>query len=115
MCYTVDKGIVTDCRNLPNMGITSHEAVQLILGLGFDAIISGGIDYDMANELCASGVEVVAGVEGSPREVLDSYINHTLMGAVSFCHMHGEYDEEEDDEDLEAAFDAIAKKLEAAV
>ena len=61
MCYTVEKGVITDCRNLPNMGVTSQEAADLINGLGFDAIITKGIDMDMAENLCASGVEVVAG------------------------------------------------------
>ena len=63
MCYTVEKGIITDCRNLPNMGVTSHDAAQLVKDLGFDALIAGGIDMDMANELCYAGIEVVAGVE----------------------------------------------------
>lgn len=113
MCYTIEKGIISDCRNLPNMGVTSHEAAQLISSLGFDAIISGGIDMDMANELCASGVEVVAGVQGTAREVVNSYLANTLMGnAVALCHIH-EQDEEED-EDIEAAFAKIAEQLENA-
>lgn len=113
MCYTVDRGVIVDCRNLPNMGITSHEGARLIIDLGFDAIISGGIDMDMANELCAAGVEVVAGVEGSPREVVESYISHTLLGAVSFCHMHEADEDEDEDPDIEAAFNRIAERMEA--
>lgn len=116
MCYTIERGIIVDCRNLPNSGITSHEAARLIIDLGFDAIISGGIDMDMANELCGAGVEVVAGVAGTAREVVESYISHTLMGAVSFCHMHDEPDEDDEgeEEDIEAAFAALEKKLQAA-
>ncbi len=83
MCYTVEKGVITDCRNLPNMGVTSQEAADLINGLGFDAIITKGIDMDMAEDLCASGVEVVAGVDGTSREVVESYVTETLLGAVS--------------------------------
>lgn len=108
MCYTVDKGVITDCRNLPNMGVTSHEAAQLISGLKFDAIITRGIDMDMAEELCSSGVEVVAGVEGTSREVVESYVTETLLGAVSLCHVHGD---EDDEEDVDAVFDRIAEKL----
>ena len=81
MCYTVNKGVITDCRNLPNMGVTSHEAAQLVSSLGFDAIITKGIDMDMAEELCASGIEVVAGVDGTSREVVESYVTETLMGS----------------------------------
>lgn len=110
MCYTVNKGVITDCRNLPNMGVTSHEAAQLVSNLGFDVIITKGIDMDMAEELCASGIEVVAGVDGTSREVVESYVTETLMGAVSLCHVHGD-DEECDEEDVDAAFDRIAEKL----
>lgn len=110
MCYTVERGIIVDCRNLPNMGISSHEGAQLIIGLGFDTIISGGIDMDMANELCGAGVEVVAGVDGTAREVAEAYINHTLMGAVAMCNVH---DETEDEADIDAAFNRIAERMEA--
>ena len=115
MCYTVEKGIIVDCRNLPNMGISSHEGAQLIIGLGFDAIISGGIDMDMANELCSSGVEVVAGVDGTAREVAEAYINHTLMGAVALCNIHEEGADEAEEADIDAAFNRIAEKMEATV
>lgn len=110
MCYTVSKGVITDCRNLPNMGITSHEAASLIKNAGFDVIITGGIDIDMANELCCAGVEVVAGVEGTAREVAESYLNRTLMGAVELCHAtYEEHDPE--DQDVEDAFEKMAKDL----
>lgn len=109
MCYTVEKGVITDCRNLPNMGVTSQEAADLINGLGFDVIITKGIDMDMAEDLCASGVEVVAGVDGTSREVVESYVTETLLGAVSLCHVHG--DDDNDEEDVDAAFDRIAEKL----
>ena len=113
MCYKVDKGIITECRNLPNMDVTSHAAAQLIIGLEFDALITGGIDMDMANELCSANIEVVAGVKGTAREALNAYVSNTLMGdAVALCHIH-EYDDAED-EDIEAAFAKIAEMLESA-
>ena len=80
LCYTVEKGIVTDCRNLPNMHDTSREAAELVTAVGFDTIITGGIDMDMADALCDAGVEVVAGAKDTPREALDAYLAHTLMG-----------------------------------
>lgn len=115
MCYTVERGIISDCRNLPNSGITSHESARLIIGLGFDALITSGIDIDMANELCAAGVEVVAGVTGTAREVAQAYISHTLMGAMSLCHVdEADVEDEEAEEDIEAAFAALEEKLQAA-
>ncbi len=113
MCYTVEKGIITDCRNLPNMGVTSHDAAQLVKDLGFDALIAGGIDMDMANELCYAGIEVVAGVEGTAREVAEAYLNHTLMGAAELCHASQE--DFADESDIDAAFDRIYRDLESAV
>ena len=80
MCYTVVRGIITDCRNLPNMGDASLAPAALVKAIGFDTLITGGIDMDMANELCEAGIEVVAGAEGSPREALEAYLAHTLMG-----------------------------------
>ena len=80
MCYTVERGIITGCRNLPNMGDGSASAADLVRAIGFDTLITGGIDMDTASELCAAGIEVVAGAEGTPREALDAYLAHTLMG-----------------------------------
>ncbi len=69
---------------------------------------------DMAEDLCASGVEVVAGVDGTSREVVESYVTETLLGAVSLCHVHLCHvhgDGDNDEEDVDAAFDRIAEKL----
>ena len=75
MCYTVERGIIADCRNLPNPGLSAEDTTQMFIDLGVSTIIAGGIDYDFANMLCHAGIEVVAGVEGSAREVLEAYIN----------------------------------------
>lgn len=111
MCYAVSKGTITECRNLPNMASNSHDAAQLIIDLGFDTIISGGIDMDMANELCAANVEVVAGVSGTAREVMDAYLSNTLMGeAMELCQVS-----QADEADIDAAFDEIAARFEKTV
>ncbi len=78
MCYTADNGVLTNCRNLPNMGLTSHEAAMQLIDLGFDAFISGGIDAEMADELCEAGIDVVEGAKGTPREAVDAYLSGTL-------------------------------------
>ena len=96
MCYTVDRGIIADCRNLPNPGLSAEDTAQMFIDLGVSTIITGGIDYDFANMLCHAGIEVVAGVEGSAREVLEAYINHTLIGADELCHTHAFNNDEEE-------------------
>lgn len=80
LCYTVERGIITSCRNLPNMMDTSLEAAELVCGMGIDTIIANGIDMDMAEVLCAAGIEVVPGAQGTPREAVDAYLAHTLLG-----------------------------------
>ena len=109
-CYTVSKGVITDCRNLPNMGITGAEAVDLIKSIGFEVLLANGIDDDMANLLCCCGVEVVAGIQGTAREAVENYINNTLMGAVELCDAHAEQHDPED-QDVEDAFEKMAKSL----
>lgn len=107
MCYTIEKGIITDCKNLPNMGITGEETVALMRQIGFDVLIAGGVDMDTANALCYAGVEVVAGASGTAREVVNSYMNRTLMGAVELCHASCE-EHDPEDQDVEDAFEKMA-------
>lgn len=112
MCYTVNRGIITDCQNLPNPGLPAEETLNLLKEMGIDTIITGGIDIDFANMLCHSGVEVVAGVEGTSKEVADAYLNHTLIGADELCHTLAEEDGEEES-DLDDAFEALEKQFSA--
>lgn len=64
MFYTVKRGIITECQNLPNPGLPANETVGLLKNLEIDVLITGGIDMDFANMLCHSGIEVMAGVSG---------------------------------------------------
>ena len=64
--------------------------------------------YDFGGEGGDACVEVVAGVEGSAREVLEAYINHTLIGADELCHTLAFNNDEE-----EAEVDDAFAKLEA--
>ena len=89
MCYTVERGIIADCRNLPNPGLSAEDTAQMFID-------------------CHAGIEVVAGVEGSAREVLEAYINHTLIGADELCHTLAFNNDEE-----EAEVDDAFAKLEA--
>jgi predicted Fe-Mo cluster-binding NifX family protein len=108
MCYNVERGIIADCRNLPNPGLSAEDTAQMFIDLGVSTIITGGIDYDFANMLCHAGIEVVAGVEGSAREVLEAYINHTLIGADELCHTLA-FNNDEEETEVDDAF----AKLEA--
>ena len=103
MCYTVERGIIADCRNLPNPGLSAEDTTQMFIDLGVSTIITGGIDYDFANMLCHCGIEVVAGVEGTAREVLESDINHTRIGADELCHTLA-FNNDEEEAEVDDAF-----------
>ncbi len=80
MCYTIERGIITDARNLPNINPTETDLLSVIQSIGFDTLITGAINESVACELCDAGIEVVAGVTGDVREAVDAYLAHTLMG-----------------------------------
>lgn len=80
MCYTIERGIITDARNLPNINPTETDLLSVIQGIGFDTVICGAIDENVAHRLCDAGIEVVAGAAGDVREAVDAYLAHTLMG-----------------------------------
>lgn len=124
MFYTVKRGIITECQNLPNPGLPAAEMVELFQNLGIDALITNGIDMDFANMLCHSGIEVIAGVSGTAREVAEAYLNRTLIGATALCHVdsleqavandnNGAYSEE--DRTIDEAFERIERELLSAV
>ncbi len=123
MFYTVRRGIIVECQNLPNPGLPANETVSLLQNLDIDVLITGGIDMDFANMLCHSGIEVIAGVSGTAREVAEAHLSRTLIGATALCHADilkravedesGE-DYSEEDREIDAAFDRIERELVAA-
>ena len=113
MCYTVTRGVITECQNLPNPGVPGATMAELFQDVGVDVLVCGGIDMDMANAFCHAGIEVVAGAAGSVRRVAESYLNHTLIGTEELCHLLDEA-ADADDEELESAFGRIEKQLESA-
>lgn len=120
MFYTVKRGIITECQNLPNPGLPAAETVKLLQSLEIDALITSGIDMDFANMLCHCGIEVVAGVNGTAREVAEAYLNHTLIGATELCHIesleHAVKNERSkprsaEDRAMDETFERIERKL----
>lgn len=112
MCYTVNRGIITECQNLPSLGLPGMTTVTLLQSVNASVLICGYIDMDIANALCYAGIEVVAGAKGKTRDVVEAYLSNTLIGAEELCHL---LDETPDagDEGLEDAFDRIEKRMES--
>ncbi len=109
MCYTANKGVLIGCRNLPNLGLTSQEAADLLIDLGFDIFITGGIDAEMTDRLCSAGIEVIAGISGDPRVVVNDFLDNALTGAVSLCEDDSYGDPAE--ADIENVFADISERL----
>ena len=80
VCYTIDKGVVTDCRNLPVFDNTPRKAAGLLKALGLDALIAADIDEEMSRDLTDEHIEVVLGEGGEVREELDDYLARLLSG-----------------------------------
>ena len=115
MCYTVNRGIIAECQNLPNPSMGAAQTVSMLQALDVDTIITGGIDMDFANMLCHAGIEVVAGVKGTAREVVEAYLNRTLIGGDELCHTTCNSEaEDEADPELRAAFDRIEAQFRTA-
>ncbi|WP_282209125.1 NifB/NifX family molybdenum-iron cluster-binding protein [Parvibacter caecicola] len=80
VCYTVDKGIVTDCRNLPVFDNTPQKAAGILKALGLDALIAAGIDDELSQGLSDGQIEVVLRDGGAVREELEDYLNCLMSG-----------------------------------
>lgn len=96
MCYTVERGVIVECQNMPNPRIPLVELVRLLHELDVRTLIVGRIEYDAADLLCHSDIEVVAGAKGSAREVVQAYLTRTLIGVDELCHLSDEADLEDD-------------------
>ena len=94
MCYTVDRGIIVGSQNMPALDQPLEQLIELLRTIGMDTLIVGRIEYDMASKLCISGIEVVAGAEGTALDVAKAYVNRTLSGVSDPCSS----DEDESDD-----------------
>lgn len=96
MCYNVERGIVAEGKNIPILDNTTMKLASLMKSLEVDTVIVGRIEYDIASSLCRSGIEVVAGAEGSALDVVRSYLTKTLSGIVEPCSIADDPDWEDD-------------------
>ncbi|MBQ3301611.1 MAG: hypothetical protein IJH04_05660 [Eggerthellaceae bacterium] len=85
MCYTVDRGIIVDSRNMPAFDQPLDKFIELMKSIQMDTLIVGRIEYDMATAFCHNGIEIVAGAEGRALDVVRSYVSNTLSGISEHC------------------------------
>lgn len=87
MCYTVTKGVITECQNMPNPALPIDQLVGLFKDLGIDVLIVGRIEYEFADRFCHAGIEVVAGAKGNASDVSRGYLTQTLTGVEQVCRI----------------------------
>lgn len=88
MCYTVERGIIVDCKNMPILDQPMESIVQVLSKIGVDTLITDMIEASMADEFCKVGIEVVARAEGEASDVVRAYVTHTLSDTSLPCIVH---------------------------
>lgn len=85
MIYTVERGKVSGSRNMTTADIPPAGYPDLLRTLEADTVIVGRIEYGVAEAMCRSGIEVVAGAAGAAGDVVRAYVNKTLSGVSEPC------------------------------
>ncbi len=91
MCYTVERGVITECQNLPNPCLPPASTAELLASLGIDLFFVSTVDPNIQRALEQSGIEVVSGMSGSARESVEHFITDMMNGSTVFedetdCH-----------------------------
>lgn len=100
MVYTVERGIIVDSRNLPAIGETTKELIDLLRAIDADTLIAGRIECDLCGLLCRGGIEVIADAEGEALEVMKAYLTETLTGVIDACFLCDEEDWESEQNEV---------------
>ncbi len=79
MCYTVDRGVITQCQNFPNPCLPPASTATLLHNLGVDLLLSTSLEEPVHRALQEGGVEVVTGATGTARSAVESYLVRWLL------------------------------------
>ena len=79
-CYTVTYGIITECQNVPNSGLSGGRVARLMNDLGVDIVISGKIEDETKVALQNSNIEICTGASGTARSAVEAYLAQTFAG-----------------------------------
>lgn len=83
-CYTVDRGIITQCQNFPNPNLPPTPTAHLLQNLGVDLVISNTIESNIEKALIDGGLEVIKGATGTARDAVNTYLSNFLSGKDEF-------------------------------
>ena len=107
-CYAVEHGIIAGCCNVPNMGVTIQESIDILKKMDADVLIARSFGTELDAALEAAGIDRVTLDEESPRLAAESYLHATLMGETGLT---GACEASEPLDELDDAFARIEYKL----
>lgn len=79
-CYNVNRGIIVGCQNMPFPKMPAGEMARTLKSLGIDVLIVGAVKKGAEKHFREEGIDVVSGVEGSPRDAAAAYLTEKLWG-----------------------------------
>lgn len=80
MCYTVDRGIITECQNTPNPCLSPKLTADLFKQLDVNVFIVHVLDPSFRSAFESAGIDVVAGAFGSTHRATENYLASMFMG-----------------------------------
>ena len=80
MCYTVDRGIITECQNTPNPCFPPKPTAELFKQLGVSVFIVHVLDPAFRAAFEAAGIDVVTDSFGSTHRAVESYLASMFLG-----------------------------------
>lgn len=91
--FDVEDGKVVNKTFRENPGYRAHQpgAVPMFLkNQNVDCVIAGGMGPNAVMNLQAAGIKVIIGVTGNIDEIMNKFINDTLISGKSLCkRSHG--------------------------
>lgn len=80
MCYRVDRGMIVDCQNMPNLSLPPAQLATLMKDLGVTVMLAQTVEPSARAALEQAGIEVETGSTGTASRAARTYLAHTLAG-----------------------------------
>ncbi len=80
MCYTIERGIITQCQNTPNPCLSPKLSANFLKQLGVDVLLVNILDPAFAGPYKHAGIEVATGLTGPAQQAVETYLNSLFDG-----------------------------------
>jgi predicted Fe-Mo cluster-binding NifX family protein len=96
--YSINNGEIESVKTIPSFeGSGCKSGIAIVLAdEGVTTVIASGIGGGSINKLKASGIEIISGCKGSPKENIELLIRGELSDSGSSCHKHHHHDHKHD-------------------